>query len=95
MISAVHDDIVAVGVVDGLRRDKFHGGNTADLIPPACIDVLPDDLVDTHAQGLCHAGLPVQDTVKYLRRHLILIVGDKKFIPALLEIGLGSPYRSR
>ena len=56
MVGAVHDDIIAVGVVDGLRRDKFHGGDLADLIPPARIDVLPDDLVDAHAQRLCHAG---------------------------------------
>ena len=94
MVGSVHDDIIAVGVVDGLRRNEFHGGDIPNLIPPARIDVLPDDLIHTHTQRLCHACLTVQDTVEYLRSHLILIVGDQKFVPALLQVGLSRPHCS-
>ncbi len=95
VVGAVHDDVAAMGVVDVFRRDELHGGDVPDLVPPARVDVLPDDLVDAHAQRLCRAGLTVQDAVEHLRRHLVLVVRGQKFIPALLQVGLSRPYRSR
>ena len=46
MVDAVHDHVIAVGIVDGLWRKELHGRNMPDVIPPAGIDVLSDHFVD-------------------------------------------------
>ena len=56
VVHTIHNHEIAVGIVDGFRSHEFHGRDVSNLISPACIDILPDNLVYPDAQRFYHAG---------------------------------------
>ena len=77
-----------MGIINAVRSHELCCRYTVYFIPPACVDIFSYHFIYTDIDWLYGTGSPVQDTIKYLCRHLVIIFRHQNLVTTLLQVCL-------